>query len=139
MENETRFRQRVEDIQTSPVPAGGGILPIRIQIPTTGILFRFAKTIVSEEPLTLSFNFISHQSLWLLKVGALGVMLVVLLGLRRKIKKLVLWVRGKYQTRYNPFLLMLLGLILLPFSQLIAIICFAGAVGLLVLMHLKKQ
>lgn len=139
MENETRFSQRVEDIQKAPVPTGGGILPIRIQIPATGHLFRFAKTIVSEEPLTLSFSYISHGTLWFIKIGVLGAMLIILLGLRRKIKKFFIFLREKYQPRYNPFLLIILGLISLSFSKLIAVICFTGAVLLLLLMHLKRQ
>jgi hypothetical protein len=87
IENEARFSQRVQDIQSGQAPSGAGILPIRIQIPATGQLFRFAKTIVSEEPLTLSFLSLSDGLLWLLRVAALTLILGVFFILRHRIMK----------------------------------------------------
>ena len=36
-----------------------GVLPIRVQIPTSGELYRFAETLVSGEPMTLSLTFVA--------------------------------------------------------------------------------
>lgn len=60
IENEARFGGRVTDIQSGAAPAGGGILPIRIRIPATGRLFRFAKTIVSGESLTMTVDYMGE-------------------------------------------------------------------------------
>ncbi len=87
IENEARFSQRVQDIQSGQAPSGAGILPIRIQIPATGQLFRFAKTIVSEEPLTLSYVSLSNGLLWLLRVAASVIMVGILAFFRRRIMK----------------------------------------------------
>jgi hypothetical protein len=35
------------------------VLPIRVQIPTSGELYRFAGTLISGEPMTLSLTFVS--------------------------------------------------------------------------------
>ena len=75
MENESRFSQRVADIQSGKAPAGTGILPIRVQIPTSGQLFRFAKTIVSEEPMTLKYSYVARG--WIRVFLILGSLFVV--------------------------------------------------------------
>jgi hypothetical protein len=59
-ENEFRFNQRVQDIQTGKIAVANGILPLRVQIPTSGELYRFAKTLVSGEALTLTLAFMSR-------------------------------------------------------------------------------
>ena len=78
MKNEVQFSQRVQDIQAGKVPSTQGVLPIRIQIPTTGQLYRFAKTIVSEEPLTLKFSFMSGTTWFFVKIL---IAVLILLGL----------------------------------------------------------
>jgi hypothetical protein len=85
MKNEARFGQRVKDIQSGKVPSGAGILSIRIQIPATGQLFRFAKTIVSEESLTLSYHYISNSMFWLIWFGVVIIILLILYFTRKKI------------------------------------------------------
>jgi hypothetical protein len=85
IENEARFSRRVEDIQSGNSPAGPGILPIRIQIPATGQLFRFAKTIVNQESLTLQFSYMSGSMLWAIGMTALVSALILTFLMRRKI------------------------------------------------------
>jgi hypothetical protein len=57
-ENEMRFNQRVQDLQTAPVLPTGR-LSLRVRIPTSGRLYRFAKTLVSGEALTLRVRFLA--------------------------------------------------------------------------------
>jgi hypothetical protein len=97
MENELRFGQRMDDIQTGRIPAAGGILPIRIYIPASGQLFRFAKTLVSEEPLTLSCSYLSGGLLWILRGFVLAAVVALLYALRRKIKGLSLNLLSKFK------------------------------------------
>lgn len=97
IENEARFSQRVEDIQSGKVPAGTGILPIRIQIPATGQLFRFAKSIVSEETLTMNCSYISTSALQLIRIAVYLVIIAILYGLRRKIMRVLHSLRVKYR------------------------------------------
>jgi hypothetical protein len=95
IENEARFSQRVEDIQSGKAPAGAGILPIRIQIPATGQLFRFAKTIVSEETLNMNCGYISAGAIQMMKISLSLVVLTVLFAMRRKVSRVFLSLRNK--------------------------------------------
>ena len=58
-ENELRFNQRVQDVQAGGAPVATGVLPIRVQIPTSGELYRFAETLVSGEPMTLRLTYVA--------------------------------------------------------------------------------
>jgi len=89
MENEAGFSQRVRDVQSGKAPAGGGLLPIRIHIPTTGRLFRFAKTLVNEEPLELDFKYLSNGTMWLIRILVLISVFIALFLSRRKISKII--------------------------------------------------
>jgi hypothetical protein len=116
MENELRFGRRMDDLRSGKVPAAGGILPIRINIPASGQLFRFAKTLVSGEPLTLSCHYLSGGLLWILRGIALAAGIALLYALRRKIKGLSSSLRAKFRAEYSPIFLALLGAVLWPFS-----------------------
>lgn len=138
VENEARFSQRVQDIQEGKVATTGGMLPIRIQIPTTGQLFRFAKTIVSAEPLTLRFNYASRGIILLILLFILVIVLVVLYFIRKKIKKLSLFLRNRFQPKHTPIALFILSLVLLPFSKILAIICFIAFSGMVFFYWARK-
>jgi hypothetical protein len=58
-ENEIRFSERLRDVQTGGATTPTGVLPIRVQIPTSGELYRFAGTLISGEPMTLSLTFVA--------------------------------------------------------------------------------
>jgi hypothetical protein len=58
-ENELRFNQRVQDVQAGGAAVATGVLPIRVQIPTSGELYRFAETLVSGEPMTLRVTYVA--------------------------------------------------------------------------------
>jgi hypothetical protein len=58
VENELRFNRRLQDVQSGGAPVAAGVLPIRVQIPTSGELFRFAETLLSGEPMTLRLTYV---------------------------------------------------------------------------------
>jgi len=58
-ENEIRFNQRLRDVQAGGPAIATGVLPIRVQIPTSGELYRFAGTLISGEPMTLTLTFVA--------------------------------------------------------------------------------
>ncbi len=58
-ENEFRFNQRVQDVQAGGATVAMGVLPIRVQVPTSGKLYRFAETLVRGEPMTLRLTFLA--------------------------------------------------------------------------------
>ena len=136
--NEAQFSQRVQDIQTGKVASAQGVLPIRVQIPTTGQLYRFAKTIVSDEPLDLSFGYISGWSLLLCKILVILLILVALFGLRRRLKKGIQFLRNNYRPGYTPLLLILLALILWSLSKTLSVLIMAAALAMLLLMRFKR-
>lgn len=126
VENEAQFSQRVQDIQEGKVPAVGGVLPIRIIVPTTGQVFRFAKTLVSEEPLILRFTYASRGMMTLVGLLILVIILILLFAFRSKMKKPVGFIPEKLRVNYLHLTLLILSLIMLIFSNILAIICFVG-------------
>jgi hypothetical protein len=94
IENEAGFSRRVKDIQSGNEPVGSAILPIRIQIPATGQLFRFAKTLVNQEPLELDFTYMSDGMVRLIVMAALVSALILLFLLRRKTAAALRTLRG---------------------------------------------
>ena len=103
VEAELEFSGRLEGLAKQEVPqttvSGGtatGVLPIQIQVPTGGQVYRFAKTIIkTEDPLTFSVvyarSWVSHILKWIILL-----FIIVLLYLNRK--KLIgpwRWSKGK--------------------------------------------
>lgn len=138
MENELQFRQRVEALQAPSTSSGGGVLPIRINIPATGRLFRFAKTIVSEEPLTLTYRYISDGTIFLIKMGFLLFILMILWLLRRSIITRFKNLTGRFRLNYLPLLLIAAGILLWWFSKFLSIVILIGGIAIIVLMQIKK-
>ncbi len=97
IENEARFSQRVEDIQSGRAPAGAGILPIRIQIPATGQLFRFAKTLVSGESLDMNCSYVSDSTVNGIGWSGLVSVLIFVYFLRRRLAGLLKNTLGKFR------------------------------------------
>lgn len=89
MSNEQSFANRLDQIQNdiSAVSKVAGTLPIRIQIPTSGQLYRFAKNIVNEEPLYLNFSYVNDWILNFIKTLILAVLAWFLYRQRDKVKK----------------------------------------------------
>jgi len=95
MENEAGFSRRIGDVQNAPSLTGAGLLSIRILIPTSGQLFRFAKSLVNEEPVTMDFQYVSDGTFVFLKIAVLLVLLAVLVLFRRKLRRTFRGLRGK--------------------------------------------
>jgi hypothetical protein len=87
----------MDDLQAGRAPAAGGILPIRINIPASGQIFRFAKTLVSGDPLTLSLSYLSGGPLWVIIGIFLAAAAALLYALRRRLKGLSLRLRAKFR------------------------------------------
>lgn len=138
MENELQFRQRVEALQAPSAPTGGGVLPIRINIPATGRLFRFAKTIVSEEPLTLTYRYISDGTVFWIRLGFLLLVLMILWLLRRRIINRIKGLAGRFHLNHLLALLLAVGILLWWFSKFLSIVILIGGIAIIVLMQIKK-
>jgi len=91
-ENELRFTQRVRDVQAGGVVATTGVLPIRVQIPTSGELYRFAETLISGEPVTLSLTYVAD----------IFKRLVLAILLAAAVLAIVLIVRKSRRSRKSP-------------------------------------
>jgi hypothetical protein len=91
IENEARFGGRMRELAGGSAPAGGGVLPIHIRIPATGRLFRFAKTIVNREPLTMRFAYLSESLLHAAGAGLAALLIAAGFLLRNRIRRA--WLR----------------------------------------------
>jgi hypothetical protein len=138
MRNEALFSQRLRDVQEGKVATTGGVLPIRIQIPTTGQLYRFAKTLVSEEPMTLRFTFASRGMMSVFWLIFIALILSLIYLFRQKIRRLIDFIRDWYQVKYTPYVLLVLGFFLLAFYWYLAFVFFIGFIATLVLIQFRK-
>ncbi len=95
MKKEKAFNSKMDELalaapsvsQTAGVMSGGtGLMPIRIKIPTTGQVYRFAKTVVNpEDPLTFKVYFVQS---WVPKAVKWLFWIVVILIIYIIVKKL---------------------------------------------------
>ncbi|MEK9149820.1 MAG: hypothetical protein AAB267_07225, partial [Candidatus Desantisbacteria bacterium] len=120
---EERFSQRIDEIQSEPTTAYiSGTLPIRIQIPTAGQIYRFAKTIVNEEPVNLKFAYAGNGIMWMIKGVMLFLILWVFYRIRNRISRITQTLRGilekptrslqkNFKAKHIPFILFTLMVI----------------------------
>jgi hypothetical protein len=104
MNAELEFSGRLEGLAQQAAPArpagsgGTGVLPIQIQVPTSGQVYRFAKTIVKpEDPLTFD---VSYSRAWV--SGSIKWIIIVLIALllylnRGSLGRLGRWLGGRWQ------------------------------------------
>lgn len=92
LDAELGMASRLEGLAQQQAPAPGGtatgVLPIHIQVPTSGQVYRFAKTIIKPEDL-LTFNVVYTQS-WVGRAAKWIIFLVIVLVLflnRRGLKR----------------------------------------------------
>lgn len=130
--NEQQFGRKVQELQDAGALPTGGALPIRINIPTTGHIYRFAKTIVSEEPLELSFAFVSAGFQKTLQLGLLGLLLACVFALRRHLKALFGRLRAKAPSWSGAALLLGLAIVLWEVNLLLSILSLLIGLALLV-------
>ena len=139
VENEARFSARVEELQQGKVQAAGGVLPIRINVPTTGHLYRFAKTIVSNEPLTLSVTYSAHWLTVLTKALVLLLLVVGLYLLRKPLARLFSRFFTWLQVRHLIVLFCFAGLFFWSSSLILALLCFLIALLMLAYLALRSR
>jgi multisubunit Na+/H+ antiporter MnhG subunit len=101
MAAEMSFSGRLEGVANQAVAGGGmgtGVLPIMIRIPTSGQVYRFARTIVKpEDPLTFS---VVYTQLWftsLLKWFIFVVLVLIVYILIRRQTGLWKWIKKQYE------------------------------------------
>ena len=151
MAAELEFSRRLQELKESPAaPAASthgsistGVLPIQIQIPTGGQVYRFAKTIITaEDPLTIDVMYTKLWVLDMLKWLLFVFMALAIYLLRKKVAHLlqlgrqmveegVKFYRNNEQTFKNaamsiftPFALAGLFIVLLFLSKTLALLVF---------------
>ncbi len=140
VKKEMQFSQRVQEIQEGkgPAPGATGVLSIRINIPTTGQLYRFAKTIVSDEPLTLNFTFASPGTTRIVKGLVLLLLILILYSLRKRIQKLYQSIRARYRAKHFSLIFLVLAVVFWVFSKVLSIILFVVFLALFYKLWLKE-
>ncbi|MBN2000752.1 hypothetical protein JW935_24600 [candidate division KSB1 bacterium] len=97
MDAEMGFSNRLDDLsqQAIPPPSGGGmgVMPIQIEIPTSGQLYRFAKTIIKpDDPLNVEVTFAQNWVIDLLRWLVIILCILILILLRKLLSKLFRWI-----------------------------------------------
>ena len=86
LSREMSFSAKLEEVAVS----GGmttGVMPIRVQVPTIGQVYRFAKQIVSDEPLIVEVTYIKDTPFTIIKLIILLLILYALYRRRNWLKK----------------------------------------------------
>jgi hypothetical protein len=86
LSREMSFNAKIEEAATS----GGlttGVMPIRVQVPTIGQVYRFAKQIASDEPLVVEATYIKDTPFGIIKVIVLLLIIYALYRRRDWLKK----------------------------------------------------
>jgi hypothetical protein len=100
----------------------GGVMPIRIQIPTIGQVYRFAKQIVSDEPLLVEATYIKDTPFTVIKLILLLLVIYVLYLRRNWLKKVwdseSDWYRKRLAKFVTPLSLVIISACLFLFSFL---------------------
>ncbi|MEN8193630.1 MAG: hypothetical protein ABFS12_12485 [Bacteroidota bacterium] len=164
---EMDFSQRMNDKESNefkPGVYGGtstGVLPIQIEVPLNGQLYRFAKSLIKPDD-TLSFSVI-YSELWMNNLLKWIIVLLIALMIylnRKRFSKPFIWLKGKWdnsvkiikqneenivkysQSKVTLFVLFALMIIFLSVSEFLALIFFFLFVGSLIYqisIYLKKR
>jgi hypothetical protein len=110
MVSELEFSGRLDGLATQQKPRAAitsrpgatGILPIQIEVPTGGQVYRFARTIIkTEDPLSFS---VFYSRLWiksLIKWFILILVVLIILLTRKRLVKPLLWCKEKILILFN--------------------------------------
>jgi len=119
LSREMSFSAKLEEVAAS----GGmttGVTPIRVQVPTIGQVYRFAKQIVSEEPLIVKATYVKDTPLTLIKLIVLLLILYALYLRRNWLKKVWQsesdWYRRSIARFITPLNLVIISACLFLFS-----------------------
>jgi len=101
MSKEKNFGRKMEELAASPsisqTSGSTGLLPIRINVPMTGQIYRFAKTIVNPaDPLTFKVYFIQSWVPSFIKWLIIIALIAIIVLFRKRIKELIFKVSAKY-------------------------------------------
>ncbi len=101
--NELEFDNRIKAVQEAGSALQTGILPIRIHIPATGQLYRFAQQIISEEQPDISFVYVSDDLVLLIEIIILLLILLVLYRKRERLFQSLLSIEKWFRARKGIF------------------------------------
>jgi len=128
LSREMSFSEKLEEV----VASGGmttGVMPIRVQVPTIGQVYRFAKQIVSDEPLIVSATYVKDTPLTLTKLIAFLLILYALYVRRNWLKKVWQvesdWYRRNLAKFVTPLNLVIISGFLFLFSFFFLHLLFA--------------
>jgi hypothetical protein len=120
LSREMSFSAKLEEVAVS----GGmttGVMPIRVQVPTIGQVYRFAKQIVSDEPLIVEVTYIKDTPFTIIKLMILLLILYALYRRRNWLRKV--WDSGSDRYRKSvakfitPLNLVIVSALLFLFSS----------------------
>jgi hypothetical protein len=136
LSKEMTFGTRLDEVAVS----GGlttGVMPIRVQVPTIGQVYRFAKQIVSDEPLIVEATYINDTPFTIIKLVILLLILYALYRKRNWLKKVwdavSDWYRKRLAKVATPLNLVIVAAFLFLFSLLLLNLFLAKLFFLLLL------
>jgi hypothetical protein len=119
LSKEMSFSAKLEEV----VVSGGittGVMPIRVQVPTIGQVYRFAKQIVSDEPLIVEATYIRDTPFTLIKLIIILLILYALYRRRNWLRKVwdseSDWYRKRVAKFVTPLNLVIISAFLFLFS-----------------------
>ncbi len=151
MEQELNFSERLDALSRQAVPAaaGGsstGVLPIQIKIPTSGQVYRFAKTIVkADDPLQVRVLSVRHWIPAAFRWFAALLIVLILIRFRKPAERFLTVLRTGWNalmrfiqrhaslfrktggSRLFPFALLALAVMALRYSVFLSMLFFLGA------------
>ena len=114
LSREMSFSAKLEEVAV----AGGltsGVMPIRVHVPTTGQVYRFAKQIASDEPLIMETTYIKDTPYTIMKLMFLLILIYALYRKRNWLKRVSDHGSGWYRKRLAMHLTPLSLLIIVGF------------------------
>jgi len=143
VERELNFFNQLkqEAVQQGGVPGDPGVLPIRVNLPRSGKVFRFSKQIlVDQKPVDLTVVYINKWLTKLLKVTLLIIFIVLLYRSRKRFVNFISWIQrsfSKYERQLrwglSPTGFVVVSFVLLVLSsfisKLLVVVSFLSLIG----------
>ena len=150
LSREMGFSARLDEVAASGSMTTG-VMPIRVQVPTIGQVYRFAKQIVSDEPLIVEATYVKDTPLAFIKLILLLLVLYALYRGRNRLKSVwdsaADWYKKSLATFVTPLRLVILSAFLFLFSFFflplfvtkLLFLCLLGATVYYAVPYLKKK
>ncbi|MGA1841966.1 MAG: hypothetical protein ACMUIU_15210 [bacterium] len=157
--NEFNFDNRLHQIEDKMIQGetrvytGTGILPINIQIPASGQLYRFARNIVRDEELEISIHYFRETLFKAIAWFVILILILLILLWRRQVKALFSFLTGRikkiiqsvippakgfFQSKWSLPVLVVIFLFSLTLGLPEAVICFL-VLWITAMIHLDKR